>query len=212
MSPSDLLPDYVNGALTESDTRAVEAWLDADPAARAQLAAWQAVRASVVTQPLRPPSPAVRERLLARARQTPTPYPLAQAAGWAAVILLALWMVIQPGLGLRWVVALNGDPLTAFRIYRAPAGTQAFELIAEIPAQAAVTEYEYVDMRSLPVGVYQYRVEGLGPNTRPVLSETVAVSAAQVWPSLAAMLLVSGLAGVALARVMPAPRLRAKPI
>lgn len=197
----ELLPAYLNGTLDATSRAAVEAWLETDPQAPAQLAAWRAVRAAVVAQPPAAPTPQLRQRLLAQIHAAPVRAAApagALWAGWAlalSVLMLALlWWVIQPGLGLQWSV--DAGAVQSFRLYRAPVGETAFTLVSEVPAQPMQQSYTYVDTVPFPVQAYQYRVEGVAADAHIVASPTIVVSPQTLWPTLAAMLLVSVLVGV----------------
>lgn len=143
---ADLLPWYLNRSLPAADRPA------ADEQARRfsqTLSAWQAVRSTALSQPSRLPPAAVRQRVLAqtqaagRARRMPRGLPQLAGAVFAVLALLLLWNVVQPGIGLQWSV--NGAVPTAFRVYRAPAGSDHFEILREIPAQSGIMDYSYVD-------------------------------------------------------------------
>ncbi len=106
--------------------------------------------------------------------------------------LLLLWNVVQPGIDLQWSV--NGPVPAAFRIYRASAGSQRFEFVREIPAQAGVMDYTYIDTTLWPGQVYQYRVEAVNAETA---SATIAANGADVLPTQLAIVFSSLLIGLA---------------
>jgi anti-sigma-K factor RskA len=66
----DLLPEYALGALTDTEARALEAFLQDNPGCQAELLSWQAVVASLAfaVEPQDPPSH-LRTRLLQAVRQ-----------------------------------------------------------------------------------------------------------------------------------------------
>jgi hypothetical protein len=162
------------------------------------LSAWQAVRLAALSQPSRLPPAAVRQRVLAqtqaagRARRIPRGLPVLSGAVFAVLALLLLWNVVQPGIGLQWSV--NGTVPTAFRVYRAPAGSDRFEILREIPAQSGTADYSYVDTALWPGQDYQYRVEAV--NDRAAAA-TVAANGAEVVPAQLAIVLSSLLIGIA---------------
>jgi hypothetical protein len=118
------------------------------------------------------------------------------AWAWGGVLALAvvllLWGSIQPGIVLRWSV--DNVPLTAFRVYRAAAGSTDFELVQEVPAEPDAQQYTYVDPLLVPGRTYVYRVEGVGPGSKSVFSQAVVASAIEALPGQLAILLI-GLAG-----------------
>jgi len=190
-----LLPWYLNRSLPAADRPA------ADEQARRfsqTLSAWQAVRSAALSQPSRLPPAAVRQRVLAqtqaagRTRRMPRGLPLLSGAAFAVLALLLLWNVVQPGIGLQWSV--NGTVPTAFRVYRAPAGSDRFEILREIPAQSGTADYSYVDTALWPGQDYQYRVEAV--NDRAAAA-TVAANGAEVVPAQLAIVLSSLLIGIA---------------
>jgi hypothetical protein len=192
---ADLLPWYLNRSLPAADRPAAE-----EQARRSAqtLSAWQAVRSVALSQPSRLPPAAVRQRVLAqtqateRGRRMPRGLPLLSGAAFAVLALLLLWNVVQPGIGLQWSV--NGAAATAFRVYRAPAGSDRFEILREIPAQSGITDYSYVDTALWPGLDYQYRVEAV--NDRAA-SATIAANGTEVLPAQLAIVLSSLLLGSA---------------
>lgn len=118
----------------------------------------------------------------------------------ALLALLLLWNVVQPGIGLQWSV--NGAVPAAFRVYRATAGSERFEFVREIPAQAGIVDYAYVDTALWPGQTYQYRVEAVNAESA---SATIAANGADVLPTQLAIVfssLLIGLAGAYLLREM----------
>jgi hypothetical protein len=193
-SSADLLPWYLNHSLPAADRPAVE-----EQARRSSqtLSAWQAVRLAALGQPLRLPPATLRQRVLAQtqgvmpARRISRGLSVLSGAVLAVLALLLLWNVVQPGIGLQWSV--NGALPTAFRVYRAPAGSDRFEILREIPARPGITDYSYVDT-SLRLGqTYQYRVEVV--NDREA-SATIAADGADVLPAQLAIVFSSLLIGI----------------
>jgi hypothetical protein len=194
---SDVLPWYLNHSLPESERLAAEEQARQSPQ---QLAAWQAVRSAALSQPTRVPSATVRQRVLAQTRakaRTPRWLPVVSGAVVAVLALLLLWNVVQPGIGLQWSVA--GTVPTAFRVYRASAGSDHFEFVREVPAQAGIADYTYVDTALWPGQAYQYRVEAVNAETA---SATIAANGAEVLPTQLAIIFSSLLIGLAGAYVL----------
>jgi hypothetical protein len=186
------LPWYLNNSLPEGERAAAE-----EQARRApqQLAAWQVIKAATLSQPTQLPAPAVRRRVLAQARVTarrPRWLPTLSGALLAVLALLVLWNAVQPGIGLQWTVA--GDVPTAFRVYRAPTDSDRFEFVREVPAQAGVMNYTYVDTALWPGQTYRYRVEAVNTGTA---SATIAANGAEVLPLQLAIVLSSLFVGLA---------------
>ena len=190
----DLLPWHLNHSLPAAERPEAE-----EQAQRSsqQWHAWQAVRAAALSQPSRVPPAAVRQRVLAqaramsRARRMPRWLPMLSGAVVAVLALLLLWNVMQPGIGLQWSV--NGAVPVAFRVYRAPAGSDRFEILSEIPARAGVMDYSYVDTALWPGQAYQYRVEGVSADA---VSETISANGLDVLPAQIAIALSSLLVGI----------------
>jgi len=131
------------------------------------------------------------------ARQAPRWVPMLSGAIFALLALLLLWNVVQPGIGLQWSV--NGATPTAFRVYRAPAGSDRFEFLREIPAQPGTMNYSYVDTALWPGWKYQYRVEAVNDWAT---SATIAANGADVLPAQLAIVFSSLLTGIAGAYVL----------
>ncbi len=189
---TDLLPWSVNHSLPENDQAVAAEQVRQSPQ---RLAAWQAVRSAALSQSTRLPPSAVRQRVLAQVRtssKTPRWLPVLSGGVLAVLALLLLWNVVQPGIDLQWSV--NGPVPAAFRIYRASAGSQRFEFVREIPAQAGVMDYTYIDTTLWPGQVYQYRVEAVNAETA---SATIAANGADVLPTQLAIVFSSLLIGLA---------------
>ena len=102
--------------------------------------------------------------------------PWAGGLALALAAVLVLWAVFQPGIGLQWTV--SGSSVTAFRIYRAPMGSDNFQLVREVPARPGAQDYTYVDPVVLPSQTYIYRVEGVSQG-QSALSPTLALNGAE---------------------------------
>ncbi len=191
-SVTDLLPWYLNHSLPADEQPPVEEQARRSPQT---LNAWQAVRSAALSQPARVPPPAARQRVLSQIRATghlPGWLPALSGVAFALVALLLLWNIVQPGIGLQWSV--NGAVPTAFRIYRAPEGSDRFEIVREVPAQSGILDYTYVDTALWPGQAYQYRVEAVNVQTA---SATIAANGADVLPTQLAIVLSSLLIGLA---------------
>jgi hypothetical protein len=211
-----LLPWYVNGTLTAAECEAEEHWLRQSAAAQVELEVWRRLRAAVVGQPQRSPSPAVWRRVMARVRaqgavrQPVRARPLlawAWGGALAAALLILLWSTVQPGVVLQWSV--SDGPLAGFRVYRAPLGSADFSLLYETPAQPGVDRYTYVDARLLPGRAYVYRVEGVGRGGRSAFSRAITASALDALPAQLAILLISLIGGCGAAMLAQRRRLAA---
>ncbi len=209
-SATDLLPWYLNHSLPAAERPAAEE--QAQRASRT-LSAWQAVRMAALSQPSRLPPAAVRQRVLAQvptafvARRMPRWFSVLSGAIFTALALLVLWNVVQPGIGLQWSV--NSAAPTIFRVYRAPASSERFEIVREIPAQPGIVNYSYVDTALWPGQTYQYRVEAVSDHAA---SATVAANGAEVLPAQLAIVLSSLLIGIAAAYTMREVAALARPV
>ncbi|HEB64543.1 MAG TPA: hypothetical protein ENJ02_03265 [Chloroflexi bacterium] len=171
-------------------------------------------REAVQSQPQARPPVRVLARLRAEVRSVPQqrPLPWWWQAAWGllltAAVSLLLWGVWFPGATLQWQAP--GEAWTSFRIYRAPAGTSDFSLLAELPVEQRGDVYRYRDASSWPGVSYTYRVEGVTAQGRTALSQTVTHEGRGSLVQAGSILLFSlglGLLGVAfLPRGMPIRR------
>jgi hypothetical protein len=203
--PSELLPWYASHTLSAAERDAVEAWLTTQPDAAERLAAVNGVRSAVSAQPKPAPSPLVRQQLLTQIKtrqQTPRRWArhLARPA-WlvgsavALVLLVALWIVIQPGIALQWSV--TGDGVSTYRVYRAPVDGEEFNLISEVPAQNHAQVYSFTDITPLPGQTYTYVVEAVTQTGQTTLSPLAVGRGSDVLPAQLALILTSLVAGAA---------------
>jgi hypothetical protein len=199
-----LLPAYLNHTLSVSEQRSVEEWLRRDPQARAELTAWQQLRAGVIDQPHTVPSATSKRKLMARLQAAPKPSIATRWLPWtsglvlAALVLIVLWLTIQPGIGLQWSIA-DGS-VSSFRIYRAPSGSNDFTVVRDIPAQPGIHDYTYIDTSLSLNPDYVYRVEGR-QGELAATSPTITASAQEVMRNQLIILsisLIAGLSGVML--------------
>lgn len=198
---NDQWPWAANHSLSESEQHALDEAARQQPdRAQALNTAWQQVRSAALSQPQRTPPAVVRQRVLAQARaQTqlkPQPRWLPVLSGilLAVLTLAVLWNVVQPGIGLQWSV--NGSVPTAFRVYRAPIGSDRFEIVREITALPGTANYSFIDTSLWPGQAYQYRIEAVDHETA---SATIAASGSDVLPLQLAIILSSFLIGLAVA-------------
>ena len=209
----ELLPWYLNGTLPEEDREAVEAYLRHNPEEVQALDGLRMVRDAVRARPSARPSPDVPQAVLKRVRSPGMPETAARRTGWRAWVvggalslatLLLLWSLVRPGIVLRWKV-VDGS-LQAFRVYRAASGVDDFSLVEELPAQAEVDEYTFIDTRLLPGQEFTYMVEGLDQAGRPALSQMVTGNSLTLLPVQLALVfasLVLGYAVTLLTRRLP---------
>ncbi len=197
----DLLPWYANHSLSAAERETVEAWVETQPETLFHLRAIEHVRSAVNGQPRLSPSPVVRRQLLARLHaERQAPLRLGRSA-WlvgsavALVLLVTLWMVVQPGIALRWSV--DGGSASAYRIYRAPADSEDFSLLGEIPAQINAYSYSFIDITSLPGQTYTYIVEAVTQSGETTLSPLAVGRGWDVLPAQLALILTSVVAGLA---------------
>jgi len=199
-NPATLLPWYVNQTLPETEREVVEEWLKIQPHAVEQLAVVNELRSGINAQPKLSPSPLVRQQLLAQINsQQRVPRRLARPA-WligsvvSVILLLVLWVVVQPGIALEWSVA--GTGASTYRVYRAPVDSEEFSLLSEIPAQRNAQAYSFTDITSLPGQTYTYVVEVIASNGQSTLSPLAVGRGLDVLPAQLALILTSLLAGV----------------
>jgi hypothetical protein len=203
-SSIDLLPWSVNHSLIEAEQDTVEDAMRQQPAqAQALNTAWQQVRAAASSQPQRVPTAAVRQHVLAQARAQsqfkaqPRWLPVLSGILLAVLTLAVLWNVVQPGIGLQWSV--NGSVPAAFRVYRAPLGSDRFEIVREVPARPNTLDYSFIDTTLWPGQAYQYRIEAVN---HEAMSATIAASGSDVLPLQLAIVFSSLLIGLAVAFVL----------
>jgi hypothetical protein len=204
--PFDLLPWYANHTLSATERETIESSLETNPATASQLAVIEDVRSAVNAQPQLSPSPTVRRQLLTRLNaERQAPVRLGRSA-WlvgsvvALVLLVALWMVVQPGIALRWSV--NGGNVSAYRIYRAPVGTEEFRLLSEIHAQSDARSYSFIDITSLPGQTYTYIVEAVTQNGETSFSPLAVGRGWDVLPAQLALIMTSVVGGLATMMLM----------
>ena len=193
-----MLPWYANHTLSAAERDAVETWLKTRPEAADSLAAVEEVRSAVSAQPKRAPSPMVRQRLLAQIKTRPQ---TSRRPAWlvgsavALVLLVALWIVVQPGIALQWSV--TGDGVSTYRVYRAPVNSAEYSLISEIPVQSNAQAYSFTDITALPGQTYTYVVQAVTWTGQTTLSPIAVGRGLDVLPAQVALILTSLVAGAA---------------
>jgi hypothetical protein len=202
-SSTDLLPWLANHTLSETEQQAAQDVVRRQPAAANELAGWHQVRAAALSQPQRPPSPAVRQRLLAQTRAQAQPRSLPRWLPGLSGILLAvltlavMWNIVQPGIGLQWSV--DGSVPAAFRVYRAPLGSDRFEIVREVPARANSLDYSFIDTTLWPGQTYQYRIEAIN---HEAMSAIIAANGSDVLPAQLVIVVSSLMIGLTAAFVL----------
>ncbi|RMF45672.1 MAG: hypothetical protein D6755_07720, partial [Anaerolineae bacterium] len=137
-----LLPLYESGALDEAQRARVDAWLQSHPQEAARLQHLRTLKQVVQAEPQAAPEE-VLTSLRQRVQHAPQLRPVPRWAQvlWGCALALAcallLWGAWHPGVTLQWQAP--GGMWTAFRVYRAPAGTTDFRLLAELPVSDPAT-------------------------------------------------------------------------
>ncbi|MEW6716771.1 MAG: hypothetical protein AB1345_04610 [Chloroflexota bacterium] len=184
-SPQEYIPWYLNDSLEPEGRQAVETCLEG--ATQAQVEFVRQIQTSLKLLPQTAPAPYVRERLLARVAQPQPRWRFAWAwTGLLSVLLMVLvWMVLKPGVVLRW--AVSPGEVAAFRVYRAPADDGEFTLVQEVTASPEEREYRVIDWRLLPGLAYVYLIEAVTPEGGRAFQQVVT---ADTWGALPGQLLV----------------------
>lgn len=194
-----LLPMYVNGKLPPDQRMQVEAWLEHDPQVRLELEMWQLLRTAIHERPTQNPSQQVWVRLQQQVELDGHRLPrlvISVLAGFslAFATLMILWITIRPGVLLQWSV--SGSAPAAYRIYRAPAGSQDFVLLGEVAGRESMSHYSYLDVLFIPGRPHAYQVEGITTTGDPIVSQRVESQSLAALPGQMAILLASILLGV----------------
>lgn len=200
-SPEELysyLPQYVNGTLPPGLCSDIDAWLAEDDSARDELAAWQRMHQAVASQPLETLSPrawamiTVNRRSSRRSSWSWTRFLV--GASLAMLTLIMLWLTLRPGVVLQWSV--SDDSPVVYQIYRAPLGSQSFELLDELDAELGVQDYSYLDIAQFPGQAYIYRIQAISPSGSLLFTNTVTSQPLGVLPGQLAIILASIAAGL----------------
>ena len=195
----ELIPWYLNGTLTGAELEDVEDYVLHDPQGKAALADWQRVRLLIKPEDFKLPPDGVQTRLFDRIRAQSSeqlgilhPY----ALGLSLVILVLLWVIIRPGVILNWRVA--GNEVTSFKIYRSEAEGNKLQMLDEVPAEEAMTQYSYVDLFAWPFKEYVYSVEGMNQSTSLGTSVVTTSPAMIALPGQVALICASFISGYGL--------------
>ncbi len=196
-----LLPWYVNKTLTPPEHQRVEQGLKDHPDLNQTLREWHIVQTVVKGQPLQEPGTAVHERLMARVRAQNLPqrnattlwFTRAWGLALAITALLFLWLLLRPGIQLQWSV--HQGQVTAFAIYRAPAGSDDFALLHQSTNPPVAREYRYVDTSLWNGRAHAYRIVALGPTGQQLFSNEVMAGAHTALPGQLAVVLTSIIVG-----------------
>jgi hypothetical protein len=221
--PEELTPWYVNQTLAQSEIESYEAWLDEHPDAKDELRLWQAINRAVLEQPRFAPHSRVFEQINSHIGEHRTSLKFnwrilpAIASGLAAamIVFVLLWLIVKPGITMRWSV--NGVVPATFRVYRAPTGSPAYELIGEIKSEDNQFVYQYRDLIFVPGRSYLYRVDGINSSGEITFSKAVINDTRSILPGQLIILLTSVIMGYVclsiinyLPRYLPAPGERVK--
>lgn len=168
------LPEYLNGRLSSRAIERVEDWLHSSPDAAQEFETWKSIQKAVMAQPVIEPSykvwSSIQNKLSANQKTwREWVQPVFLGSLFAVLILSFLWILIRPGYTLQWSAQATGAQ--QFDIYRAPAGSNEFILLASVDAQGANQEYRYVDSMAIPGRTYVYRVEGTGVEGLTAISQ-----------------------------------------
>lgn len=198
---TELLPWYVNHTLSPDEEHAAEEAAQQHPG---ELAVWQTVRLAMLSQPQRVPSATVRRQIMSLARQ---PQPSLWRTRWlpvfsgltlALLALVVLWNVVRPGIGLQW--SISGETPAAFQVYRAPLGSDHFEIVQQVPARPDALTYTFIDTALWPGQAYQYRVVAANVAASSArmdaISATIAANSAEALPAQLTIILSSLLLGL----------------
>ena len=166
-----LLPWYINNTLSEEEKTSVEEWLERDIRAAAKHHKVQQIATVVESSKKLSPSTRIDTRSLIRSHESNGRNWKAKPFVWgtpiAVIVFLLLWLFLQPGPHLQW--SIQGVGVAAFRIYRAPLGSEQFELIEELPAEPTQQTYQYADSFVAPWKSYQYLIEVRDSNGTTIL-------------------------------------------
>lgn len=205
--PEDLLPWHLNGTLRGEEKRRVEEWLQNDPRAAEEARAWRLVQAAVQEgEPIQPPSQVwerligeIRTALPRRGRSLSIQWTQVLSCALALILLAGLWLLVKPGVVIRWRLAAASELPEAFRVYRGLAGEEDFRLLGEIPTRMDARQYEYSDVWAIPGREYVYRIEAVSAQGTVTISESRRSSPWVALPWQLAVLAVSLVMGYAAA-------------
>jgi len=195
----EILAAYLNGTLTAAHRLGVRLRLTWDPGAREMLATLQKVQSVVRAQDQDKPAADLFDRISAHLPlQAAVPATLPPRGfrwdlwvwglGALIMVLFAGWYFLPPGIQLQWS-ALGSQPET-FQLYRAPAETGIFELIAERPAEPGVQAYTFTDVFINPGSAYLYQVCAVQENGTVLSSQPMRGNARVALPGQLVVVLV----------------------
>ena len=91
-----------------------------------------------------------------------------------ALAAIVLWRALPPGLEISW--ALDVPAPESFRVYRSPVNGSSgddFSLIGELPVEAGVDRYDYIDLRLVPGQRFKYQVEAVDGSGNAITSQAL---------------------------------------
>lgn len=188
----ELIPWYVNNTLSATDKKIVEEWLNTDDNARDIADKWYLLFDNIHNQPKLNPPPNMISNITSRLKERPqllVHFAPLFGLFLSALILVVLWIGVQPGIVLQWKV--KDQSLTSFRILRAEIGKQNYKLLSEIPALSGSSQYIYVDLLMVPWQTYTYIIEGIQSEGNGVLSQVVTGNPIIALPGQIAVIIIS---------------------
>jgi len=189
-----LISWHINDTLDESEKSAVEDWLQNQHSAKGHYQAAQKYFKAVRSQEVMAPSIQVKTRLFERIQENPirsnnSIHPWFWGGPIMLLTFILLLFVIQPSTKLHWTT--SGNTPSAFRIYRAPAGTGHYQLIEELPATSTQQTYQYTDYLVIPGRNYQYIIEVRDQIGNTIFSQATMSDSLMTLASQIAILLTS---------------------
>jgi len=188
----ELIPWYLNGTLKGKEYEDVFDFVSNDPEGIAALEEWKKLHHLIYTEEHKIPPPGIEGQILERIRsQSLTqlsifhPY----AIGLSLVIMALLWAIFRPGMILNW--RLSDNQVTSFRIYRSEVDGSKYRLLDEIPANATIPMFTYVDLFFWPFKEYVYYIEGVNVTGSTGISNVIASPALITLPGQAALIFAS---------------------
>jgi hypothetical protein len=197
-----LLPWYINKTLTENEKNSVEDWIHRDTKGQKEYQTAHRISQIVKTQEEYEPSREVKTRIFSQIQQKKStarqysPNTLIWGGLIMVMIFILLWLIVQPGTQLQW--STIGNTSASFRIYRAAAGNEQFELIEELPASPHQHSYHFSDFLLIPARNYQYIIEvrdqwGNSSLSQVAMSDSTMILASQIALLLTSFMLTFGL-------------------
>jgi len=196
-----LLAWFTNQTLGSREHDQVTNALRKDPGMAMNLQIYQSINEQINLQPELEPTAQTYKRLHERienyeqkrgqTQNQPRNWKLQSTAflSLALSVFILLWLVVQPGMVLEWSTHNGG--INAFRIYRAPNGSNEFTLVGELTAEQDTVQYSYVDSLLLPGQEFTYVVEGVQNDGRLATSEPLQGNTLTALPGQLSLLLTS---------------------